>query len=299
MKRTKKFIRIVLIFSPVIIPFLIPGQARPLPSAAFEKSNPPKTQKLSIEDIRKNYKEERRTVTQTFPYESYLLVESKLIGITAASRFELFNLETGTRTILPTSIFNVRLKEIVSENDFVYFADGTNGIDLQVFFPFILECQRNDAREPFCAAHKPAYLPIGQESSFGNKKNEVLLSIKVTLEGVEILFGPMKGKEGEFWADYFSPPVAHTKYSAEKNQFTVTFMGTKPDESLSKDSFRTELGNVYFSSLDIDEIGGNCRVTLNLTGEAKYFTGEIRSLKSSSRLPYVVISFAKEIPDGN
>jgi len=299
MKRARKLTCIGFIFSMVIITFLPHGLAQPLPSPPLEKNNPPKTQKLSIEDIRKNYKEERRKVTQAFSYESYLLVESKLIGITAANRFELFNLETGTRAILPTSIFNVRLKEIIDENDFVFFADGTNGIDLQVFFPFILECQRNDARESFCATHKPAYLPIGQDSSFGNKKNEVLLSIKVTLEGVEILFGPMKGKEGEFWADYFSIPVAHTTYVAEKGQFIITFVSTRLDESFSKDLLRSGPGNDHFSSFEFEETEGNCRIILNLNEKAKYFTGEIKSLKSATMLPYVVISFAEELPDSN
>ena len=252
---------------------------------------------LSIEDIRKNYREERRIVKQSFPYESYLLVESKLIGITAANRFELFNLETGTRAILPTGIFDVQLKAIASENDLVFFAKGTNAVNLQVFFPFILECQRNDAREPFCATRKPAYLSIGQESSFGNKINEVLLNIRITLEGVEILFGPMKGKEGEFWADYFSIPVARTKYAADKNQFIITFMSTKPDESISKDQSKFWPGNEYFSSLQINEIDGNCQVILNLTEKAKYYTGEIKNLKSSFSLPYVVLSFAEVLPD--
>jgi hypothetical protein len=297
MKRAKELTRIGFVFSMVIITFLPHGLAQPLPSPAPEKNNTPKTQKLSIEDIRKNYKEERRKVTQAFSYESYLLVESKLIGTTAANRFELFNLETGTRTILPTSTFNVRLKEIKDENDFVFFADGTNAEYSQAIFPFILECQRNDTREPFCAIRKPAYLAIGQESSFGNTKNAVLLSIKVTLEGVEILFGPMKGKEGEFAAGYYWIPVTRTRYAAEKNQFTITFMGTKPDESISKESIKIVSANEYFSSHEVDEIDGNCRVTLNLTGEAKYYTGDIKSLKSSSRLPYVVISFAKEIAD--
>jgi len=271
------------------------GLGRELSSRSPEKNISLKIQKLTIEDIRNNYKEEGRTVTQAFSYESYLLVESKLIGIAAASRFELFNLETGTRTILPTSMFNVRLREIVNENDFVFLADGTNAEFPQVLFPFILECQRNDARETFYATRKPAYLPIVQECCIGNKKDVVILSIKVALEGVEILFGPMKGKEGKFWAGYYSPPEAHMKYVAEKSQFLITFINAKPDESLSKDALKAEFDNAYISSLDIDEIGGNCRVTLNLTGEAKYYTGELRSLRSSSRLPYVVISFAKEI----
>jgi len=288
-----------LVLIGIFFPLQAQGFGRELSSRSLVRNNPPKTQKLSIDDIRKNYKEERRTVTQTYPYENYLLVESKLSEFRAANRFELFNLETGIRAILPTGIFVVQLKAIISENDLIFFAKGTNAIDLQVFFPFILECQRNDAREPFCATRKPAYLSIGQDSSFGNKKNEVLLNIRVTLEGVEILFGPMKGKEGEFWADYFSIPVASTKYAADKNQFIITFMSTKPDESISKNQSRFLPGNEYFSSLQINEIDGNCQVILNLTKIAKYYTGELINLKSSFSLPYVVLSFAEELPDDN
>ncbi len=143
--------------------------------------------KLTIDEIKKGY--EGRPIKNITQFkDNYVLVEWQ--KPTLANRFDLYNLETGEKDILPTAPYYVSLPEIVNEYRFVFLADGRNHISSHRDFPFLIEC-RMDRIEPiygtrFSYKYKPMYFSLAHEVEFGFLKNQIISEIAIRPNNIKI-----------------------------------------------------------------------------------------------------------------
>jgi hypothetical protein len=260
----------------------------------IEGISPVAVQKLSLESIKEKIKNEGRNVLQAIEYKNiYVLIESIGSIPEGASYFELFNLETGTRAGLPTGSSHVRLKKIVDENMFVFFADGTNSVNSQVFFPFLIKCCRDDEQGAFSASQEPAYLAVGQEASFGDCEGEQLAELKLTTEGLEAIFDPVINHGA-----YEDIPPTRTSLVKDKGLFLISFRQASLSPRLKKGGKNLTLQNSYFSSIEIKEGPDSVTLTLHLTEKAKSYSGQILTMKTGKLFPYLALSFSEETGQG-
>lgn len=249
--------------------------------------------KLSLEDVKKKYSDNEIVNIET--YKHYVLVESR--KDTYANSFHLYNLKTGHKDILPVMPFYCKLENIVHENHINFLADGTNHITPSREFPFIIECRReeenSDYGSEFRAYHRNKYFEINEVTKFGDKENEVISDVKVTLNGIEILFEPMKGKESEFYAGDIKIPPTEISYNLEKHQLIVKFTSTIVSEDMKKLSTKNE-DNYYLDSYQLSKENDSSIVILNLKDTTKFYTADIECI-SDYGLPYLSISFSSKI----
>jgi len=139
-----------------------------------------------------------------------------------ANQFDYYDMITGEKKKLPTFPFYARLHKIESPYRFIFYADGTNHLNQERKFPFIIECYRNIKGEEFHWNHLNRYFPIVEKIEFGGKKSKaVLKDLKVTLNGLEASFGPRKGHKEEFFAGYTDIPCTETYGNQKKINFLL------------------------------------------------------------------------------
>lgn len=251
------------------------------------------SQKITIEDIKQNYVS-REIINITEFKNKYVLVESKEAGL--ASGFDLYNLETGDRDILPTGPNYVQLDRIVDENRIIFLADGRNNLNSERGFPFYIVCSREientSSESDSIATYQTKYFNIIEKVEFGNKSNEVIADIRITLDGIEILFESAKGKDAEFYAGTTMIPRAKIAYNENEHQLIITFEETIIGEKINNLAIREE--NYYIDSIQLTEENNDSIVMIELKGSAKYYTAKTGHL-SDAGLPYVEFSFKNSI----
>lgn len=245
--------------------------------------------KLSLEDVKKKYND--KEIVNIVTYKHYVLVESS--RDTYANSFHWYNLATGDMDILPVKPHYCKLEKIVHENHITFLADGTNHINHAKVFPFSIECRKDEDDEDFRAYYRDKYFKINEATEFGQKENEVISNVKVTLNGIEILFEPIKGKEGEFYAGNTTIPPTEISYNTEKHQLIVKFTNTRVSEDMMKLSTKNE-DNYYLDSYQVRKENDSSIVILNLKDAAKFYTADIERMTDED-LPYLRISFSDHI----
>jgi len=256
--------------------------------------------KLTIKDIEKKYAAEN-VVNITHYKTDYVLVESRDDVNHYANKFELFNLRTGDADILPTIPNYTKLAEIRSENEFVFFADGTNSEYGGRQFPFIIECRRSYENTGFDGDFSThiinRYFTVDEAADFGDKENEVIKDIRITLNGIEMLFGPMKENDMGFYAAYTSIPRTKISYISGANQLVVRFAKTDISNAVKKNQREMKEGNYYIKSYQCSKDGEDSIITLNLTPSAKFYTArtdhiyEFKTSGESADMPFLNVVF--------
>jgi len=178
-------------------------------------------QKKTLEQIKNSYEADQNVKNITEFNKKYVLVEWQRLG--DANRFELYNLETGSKDIAYFDIYHVRLEQIINENWFIFLTDGRNHINSHVSFPFVLECKRERAGEKFIKIRKQKYFPIVKEIEFGFLKNHLVSDVVVSDHSIKILFEPL--------FDHYAgggPDIPPIKTSFNGYQFIITIEGTQP-----------------------------------------------------------------------
>ena len=255
--------------------------------------------KLTIEDIKKTHIiGEIINITQF--NTDYALVEFVNWEYSDASRFTLFNLRTGDMDTLPLGCCKVKLSEIRSENEFVFFSDGTDTESGMRRFPFIIECRRNyentGSDGDFSDYIIDRYFRIDEATDFGVKEYEVINDIKMTMDGIDILFGPAAGKEGWFYAAYTYIPRTKIIYNSDENQLIIKFEKTEVSQNVKKNLREMKEGNHYIKSFSFTKEGEDSIVKLNLTPLAKYYSAKVDRIieyKETETIdkPFVSINF--------
>ncbi len=246
--------------------------------------------KLSIDDIKKNYK--LWQIERIIRFDDiYALVERSMP--TVVNRYDFYNLLTGERQWLPTSIYYTTLHKIKNPNRFLFYTDGTNSENGDRAFPFIIECRRHEDGKEFKEKRMTRYYSLNESVEFGGGK-ATLIDLKISLNGIECAFGPMKGYEVYFYASYTDIPSTRTSYDEEKHQFIITFENTKIHENVLSYNRELTMGNPFLSEFKLIQDDMHCKVVVNLTEIAKYYTGKKNWIERSPYPSCVKFSFISQ-----
>ena len=276
------------IFSFCIIIFLITGCAYENNEAVSDVNT--SSNKLTIEDINKLYS--NGEIINITSYESdYVLVES---SEGEQPMFELFNLKNGDRDIMPIGHYYASLEKIQSKNSITFTTTGKNALNSRMNFPFTINCIRNEenpiSNTDFVCQYGDKYLNISDSIEFGGKGSEALSDLRITLQGIEMLFEPIVGKEAEFYAADTTIPVTETSYLMESNQFVISFHDAKISKYIKNKDIVCEENN-FIHKIELREKGENIIVVVTIKDEAKLYnvkTGQI----GDKHLPFVNFSFS-------
>lgn len=168
----------------------------------------------------------------------------------------------------------------------------------QKFFPKIVECRREQEvpgyENDFHQILKNFYLPIDQGFDMGSKCYEIIRDVKVSLKGVEVLFGPMKGHEVDFYAGDNAPiPHTITSYNKSESQLIIEFENTTIDNEFNKSKINEQ--NRFINSIDIKKNNSNTILTISLKATSKYYTIENSWLQiPADGFPYLDFNFVDE-----
>lgn len=229
---------------------------------------------LSLQDVKRNFK---------FHQISRIILIDKRFALAEQIRprqptwFHLFDLVSGEKQILPTGVDYVRLHKINGPNEFIFLGDGRNSETIAVDFPFVLTIRRytdgTDFGGTFREERQPRYIPVRESVEFGCKSPAVVLDVKVTIQGLEISFGPMEGFEGDFYADFTNIPVTKTEYHEKEHHFMIIFKNTRAPRKSIQGQDRIDLSNDYLNSVWWQQEGPDCRFIVSLKKTANFYRG--------------------------
>lgn len=235
----------------------------------------------------------------------YMLVE--FFVPTFANRFALCNLKTGVVEELPLQ--DAVLKKCVSENYFIFEDKGEFTDSAFRFFPSILRCfrvsyanQSESGNSNFDVISENELFKLDRTVQGGSKPNEVLSVINVTFNGLEVLFKPINGKEGGFYADATDIPPTTTAYDADKNKFTILMDVDQIGDQLKTGAVVKTDDNRYISSYQVVQAQGSDKVSIVVTlrDTAKRYMIEKKTLPDGKDMldgfPYFTVNFSGE-PD--
>lgn len=253
---------------------------------------------FTIEKIKENYKTEKINDIKQFIGNSgmqYALVS--YVDKYKMNAFDIYNLKTGDRDILPVNPYKVTLENINNENEIVFFANGEDSNTCHTIFPFKITCYRNDENiksnmDFYCYYNKNLYLQIDKNVAMGClgcDKNSLLSDITLTFNGLDVLFKPLPGDEGSFFADQAYIPETKTQYVKGKNQFIITFSHTTFSKELLKNKVLKYDFNLYYKSIEMIQEDTNASLVINLIDtETTYY---IEAIHLKNELPFARVNF--------
>jgi len=221
---------------------------------------------------------------------------------TMANHFALYNVKTGSKNTLPNGINFIDTAKIFDENNIILYAKGTNSESAWQGFPYEIDCIRGIGNTnqdiEFTSIDKEIKFPIDKSLSLNGKEKEVLTDIRVTVNGFQVCFGPQKGSEVEFMADYVDCPSTSLSYDDTTGEFSLKFQDTIIDNSLLKLNEISQ-NNTFIKSLSIKQNNNTAIIKISLNDRAKYYTGKKGSTdcgieyKGDIGIPYMDIEFFK------
>lgn len=251
------------------------------------------TFKLTLDEIKKKYTNAKIKDIQSVGKE-YVLVESQKDNF--ASTFDIYNLKTGDMDTLPTMGDFVTLEKIENENYFVLLSSGRNSETNIGDFPHLIRCIRikNDLKknDDFTALIEDKYFSLDNPLQSGTKVDSVMSSINVSLDGIQVQFKPVKGKETEFYAAATDIPPTRTSYDKNKKQLTFEIKIDKLEDNLKANKKVTLVSNEYLTSYELKQEKGKIYLALNLKDAAKEYMVKTKRLPDG--LPYFSVSFKGE-----
>lgn len=249
--------------------------------------------KLTIDEIKKKYIDTNIKDIRSIG-DNYILVESQ--QETFANRFDLYNLDTGDMDTMPNGDEFVTLERIENENYIVLLSSGKHSESPFAKAPYLMKCIRVkneiDKADDFIALSEDKYLPLDYSIELGCKVETQITDMKVDFNGVEVLFGAVKGKEAEFYADDTDIPPTKTYYDKDKNQlvFEINCKGLSDKVKAARKAALTD--NQYISAYEISQSDDKFYLNLTLKDTAKQYL--FRIIKLPDGTPYFQVSFAGE-----
>lgn len=250
-----------------------PGNKSPLNSRTEPVSND--TMLLTPDMVKEKYKTEKLgQIVRTYDYKNYLLV--KYIDENSRQGFDLYNLETGDRDILPTGA-EAEIFRFASGDSIELISNGFNQYSGWKDFPYYMAFTRPEEitgnTNDFHMDKRRLYKKINEEEEFGVKRDGMLHDLKVTLTGFEMEFTHQPGKEAEYYAGNVTVQAMKTSYESNKNQLIVELIDTIVSPEMLKKKIEDQ--NRYITSIEIKEKGSNSLVIVNLKGISKYYNAEL------------------------
>lgn len=237
--------------------------------------------------IRAQVQRSGATLVQLLQADGGALVETRSGGLLT---FTWYDFASGRSYRLPVGpLTEARVVQILGATDITLLNLGSDCDCNYLPFPYELHCGRATTTSAFTCDVEKTYFPVGSAVRFGSKPGEVLTQVTLTLDGVELAFGPEPGKTVEFMADYTSVPPAETGFQSP-DVFTLTFQNAVPAPGLVLPSG----GNAFLQSVAVRRAGGNLEVNLTLKrSAARYYTGDLANewLEESS-VPFLELRFS-------
>lgn len=258
-------------------------------------SNDKTKNKLTLEQIKQSYAKTDEKILDTQTYKKYVLVESQVP--TLANRFTLYNLKTGSKNILPSGVDLIDSANIIDDNNIILYSKGTNSESVNQVFPYEIDCTRstenNSQDGGFIPIYKEIKFPVDKQISLKGKGKEEITDIRVTLNGLQVCFGPQRGSETGFVADYVDCPSTDISYDNTTGEFSLKFQDTIIAKSLLKANEISQ-HNTYIKSLNIKQDNNVAMIKISLNDTAKYYTGKKSSIEykqESIGIPYMDMEF--------
>ena len=244
-------------------------------------------------------------VTAVTPYlDRYLLVES--CNEYNDQRLRFVNLKTHDIDLLPTLPYEVKLVQIKDENHIIFEADGTTSINMFSVFPFLIECRRfvevAGVDGEFLAFESPRYFPVSEPSSANGKGIPMFVTdMRVTMDGVGLLFGPVEGKEAEFYAATAFIPSTHIAYKQDAHELVVRLSNTAIGTALRESWNDRRLDNYYIQSCTYHERNDYTEIVVGLTDAARFYHAKVDLLdtvdnSSHPEIPVLTVLFRAFMP---
>ncbi len=270
------------------IGFLLAALLLLVSSFAFAQSQA-SAAKLSMQDLRALVRKSGGVLVRTFPAnnggDTGVFAEiKKQFWLT----FTWYDLTTGQSAPLPVSFGKVQVAQLLGWDDVTFVDMGEDPMGSGWVFPFAVRCVRNDATTPFTCNNEDAYFHVATPVYFGSKPHEELTTVIYTMDGVELAFGPERGGEAMFNADYRSIPPVTTGFDAKGHLFTLTFQNATaaPHLIVPKGS------NIYVRNISVRQVGSNLVVGLSIDPQAaKFYTGHIEMFQP---LPFLELRFSQQ-----
>jgi hypothetical protein len=265
------------------------------------KTNPPAESngkienKVTLDEIKKGYSDTDEKILNIQEYGSYILVESQ--APTFANKFTFYNLKTGDKDILPKGADFIDSAKIVDENHIILYAKGTNSESPLEVFPFEIECVRDaeniNSEGDFFAVYRDYKLPVDKKLSLKGKQKVQISDIRVTVNGLQVCFGPQIPDDPGFYADYTDAPSMDMFFNRDNREFSITFKDTilgKPYEGKASLPY----SNTYIKSMKLSRMGDSTVITMQLNKAAVYYKGSKDSIFEYGEdidIPYIDIQF--------
>lgn len=253
--------------------------------------------KLTLEQIKQSYSKTDEKVLNTQEHRNYVLVESQVS--TNGNRFILYDLKTGDKDILPSSAYSIDSAKIIDENNITLYSNGAYSQSAWQTFPYEIDCTRgaenSSSDGDFIPIYKDIKFPIDKQISIKGKGKEIINDIRVTLNGIQICFGPQDSKDANFYADYADAPSFEISYDQTAGDFSLKFQDTKIINALTNTSSLLN-SNTFIKSLDLKEVGDSAILTIKLNESTKYFSGKKAHIYKTTdgvqnEIPYLDMQF--------
>ncbi|MCH4890164.1 hypothetical protein EZV73_21465 [Acidaminobacter sp. JC074] len=153
--------------------------------------------------------------------------------------------------------------EILDEDTVKFIMAGKHHESDFQGIPYVLECRRGiiEGKETFFSERKDYLIPLSESIEFGNKDNHQLRDIIVTLEGLQVLFGPKDENDPMYFAAYTNVPVTQTSFDESTLELKFEFKSTSVDPDFDMKSME---GNHFITSMSLDESEDSLILTIKL-----------------------------------
>lgn len=256
--------------------------------------------KLTLEQIEESCAKANEEIISTRKYGDYIIVESHPLN--SSIIITLYNLKTGDKDMLPSCEYRIDSDKTywVNENDIILYSSGKNYVCGYQSFPLQIHCKRDSenigSNSDFMPYLEDVKLPVTQQISLNGKPNvkQEITDIRVTVNGLQICFGPQDSEDILYIADYVDCPPTSISYDETCKEFTLKFKDTRFAQSYANIS-SLPYSNSYIKFIDLKESSDSASVIIKLNGSAKYFTGKKSEVDfdmlNSVGIPYMDIQF--------
>jgi len=296
------------------------------PSAVPETS-----EVITAESLRAEYEAAGFTVRDIVPYEGDFLVYYG--DLPEGGLFQWVYTDSGLRVPLLFSGREVLNYEILSPG-YIRVLEGGNNIYNSVAQAFpVYECAFaslpvSSEGDPFSDFHSSGnvhpetyWAPLDISHTFGWGHGQVaLVDVRVTTQGVEVVFGPTADNLSGFFVAASGIPVTTPVYDEASHTLTLRFRettlssGARTEFISESDQWAYEEfavlcqlptvfpagtvagSNEFISSAEVREDGGDTLLILTLTETAQQYTAETSQLLENESRPYLQLSLQEDRP---
>lgn len=210
-------------------------------------------------------------------------------------------MKTGDKDILPSSADFIDSAKMIDENNIILYAKGTSSESAWQVFPYEIDCTRgaenNNSEGDFIPTYKNVVFPINKQISLKGKDKEEIKDILITVNGLQVCFGPQSGNNESFNADYLDIPTTDISYNETAGEFSLKFHDTLFEKSLCETGLLS-YHNTFIKSLNLKESDDSAVIIIKINKTSKYFTGKKFSIDAAENdIPYLDIQFTESSTD--